>query len=694
MSLFAALTVAVGGLAAQSDSIGNISDNLANAQTTGFKSIDTDFESLVTQSNANVNDPGGVRATPQYNNDVQGNVVSAQSSTDLAISGAGFFPVRPAVVDATGTTTFGGTTYYTRAGDFALNKDGFLVNSEGYYLTGYNVSTSGVVDTSQANPIQLEQLLDNPVATNSVSYAANLPASVTSMTASPFVSSPSTIEVYDSLGAEHAMTLTWTKTPSDLNNAAASTTIGNDLTLTSKYTGATGPMGNDISLAISADTNLDGNYTATIKVNGQAMETYTDIPAATFWTTLAGQINGTTTSTQGASRLVEADALSGASTDALDTSTDLTTYSLTGGTGSGDSAYFSTGAGGLNFTALSPGSAGDDITVQLAQTDAQNHPTYMDVVIKDSKTGATETIPSSGHIDASDADFWTEVRDAVNTNSTLVEATYTNTDGSITASPGSGAAFAATSLANGADPIPTANLWSLQVSVPGGNGVDPYTKEPIDYTATIPVTFNSTTSGTTAAGTLESITAYDGTNDSYSSTTTGAAQITLPLDFAGSGAVGTQNIVLNLGDFNSSSNGVTQFADTTVSVSTFSQNGIPRGSFQSLSIDQNGYVALNYDNGQIRTIAQIPIVQFFAQDQLQRVTGGAYEQTLTSGDARYSAPGTNGAGTIVGSSLESSNVDIADEFTKLIQAQQIYSANAKTITTADNMMQEAIDIIR
>ncbi|MFA4846293.1 MAG: flagellar hook-basal body complex protein, partial [Patescibacteria group bacterium] len=89
MSLYAALTVAVGGLAAQSASIGNISDNLANAQTTGFKGIETKFESLVTQSNQFENDPGGVRATPHYTNDVQGNLVQSSSSTSLAISGQG-----------------------------------------------------------------------------------------------------------------------------------------------------------------------------------------------------------------------------------------------------------------------------------------------------------------------------------------------------------------------------------------------------------------------------------------------------------------------------------------------------------------------------------------------------------------------------------------------------------------------------
>jgi len=445
MSLYAALQVAVGGLSAQSASIGNISDNLANAQTIGFKGIETRFESLVTQSNQFANDPGGVRATPYYTNSKQGNLVQSSNTTALAISGQGYFPVRPAVVGANGTTTFGNTTFFTRSGDFNLDKSGFLVNGGGYYLTGYNVSPAGVVDTSSSEPIRLSELLDNPVGTTTVTYAANLPSSKPVN----FTSSPSTIKVYDSLGGDHDMTFQWTKT-------------------------------------------------------------------------------------------------------------------------------------------------------------------------------------STSH-------------------------------------------------------------WRLNVKVPDSvsNGASPPTYS--DYDVDMDFTFNDTTH----VGTIDSIAADTAaparwTVINNAGAPENKAEVSFSLDFDGAGS---QTMTVDFGTYDVSK-GVTQFDDTRVSVTTFDQNGIPRGSFQSLSIDKNGFVALNYDNGRTRTISQIPVVQFFAQDKLQRVTGGAFEQTLASGSARFGAAGTNGAGTIVGNSLEGSNVDIADEFTKLIQAQQVYSANAKTITTANNMMQEAINIIR
>jgi flagellar hook protein FlgE len=572
MSLFAALTTAVGGLAAQSNAIGNVSDNLANTETTGFKSISTQFESMVTQSTASINDPGGVRATPHYNNDVQGSLVQSSSSTSLAISGQGFFPVRAGVVNADGSTSIGTTPYFTREGDFTLDKNGYLVNGSGYYLTGYDVDTSGNVDASHTGAIMLSALLDNPVATSGISYSANLPSSVPSTIISPFSSSPSTLEVYDSLGGTHSLSFTWRKATDDLQ---ATVTVVNGITLTAKNSGTAG-----------------NNYEVTL----------TDVGA----TTTARIIN----------------------------------------TGSG--ATIATYAGL------------PDVTTQTAA------PAY---------------------------DLWAALRTVINADATapISAALPAGTTGA--ADP---AANLAIPLAGGLDINAHPNLWYLDIVVPNGGGVVGPAVQ--DYTATIPFTFNSTSSPGVQAGTVQTITASGGTGASgtYTVGLTGAAEVTLPLDFSGSGATGTQSVVVGFGNYNSSSNALTQFADANnaVSVSTFDQNGIPRGSFQNLSIDKNGFVSLNYDNGQTRIISQIPLAQFFAQDQLQRVTGGAYLQTLASGAARRSTPGTNGAGTIVGNSLESSNVDIADEFTKLIQAQRVYSANARTITTADNMLQEVISIIR
>ncbi len=166
----------------------------------------------------------------------------------------------------------------------------------------------------------------------------------------------------------------------------------------------------------------------------------------------------------------------------------------------------------------------------------------------------------------------------------------------------------------------------------------------------------------------------------------------IALNFPGTS---TQNVTLNFGDYGES-NGVTQFSDpnTVVSVTNFNQDGLAQGSFNSFTISQGGLVSINYSNGTNRTIAQIPIVQFFAEDQLQRQTGGVFAATLASGTPRYNLPGQSGAGTVSSGSLEQSNVDIATQFTNLIQAQQVYSANAKVVTTDNQLLQITVNMVQ
>ena len=109
---------------------------------------------------------------------------------------------------------------------------------------------------------------------------------------------------------------------------------------------------------------------------------------------------------------------------------------------------------------------------------------------------------------------------------------------------------------------------------------------------------------------------------------------------------------------------------------------------------QAGDVQVNYDNGQSRTIARVPVVTFNDPNALQRQDGQAFTATIESGDPLTQDAGTNGAGGIVTSSVENSNVDIATEFTKLIVAQRAYSANTKMVTTADELLQQTLDMKR
>jgi flagellar hook protein FlgE len=137
--------------------------------------------------------------------------------------------------------------------------------------------------------------------------------------------------------------------------------------------------------------------------------------------------------------------------------------------------------------------------------------------------------------------------------------------------------------------------------------------------------------------------------------------------------------------------GLTQFSNTngTTQVNLLDQNGAAAGQLQSIAVDGQGRIVGTYSNGRTVPLAEVTLANFNGQNQLKQLDGGAYEATADSGP-----PLLNATGKIVGSSLEASNTDIADEFSKLIVTQQAYSANTRIITTTNTMVQDLLNVIR
>ena len=133
MSLYDALSNSISGASAQSLALNNISGNIANTQTAGFKSTETSFADMLAQTSGAPQQAGGVTPSTRNSLNIQGTVQSTGVSTNLAISGNGYFIVK----ENTGTDdspTFTGETGYTRRGDFAPDANGYLTNGAGYYL--------------------------------------------------------------------------------------------------------------------------------------------------------------------------------------------------------------------------------------------------------------------------------------------------------------------------------------------------------------------------------------------------------------------------------------------------------------------------------------------------------------------------------------------------------------------------------
>jgi flagellar hook protein FlgE len=915
MSIFGSLTTAVLGLTAQSRALGHISDNIANAQTLGYKRVNTSFETLVLESSSRKHSPGGLTVKPIFVNNIQGSLQQVQSPTNASIQGAGFFSVSklssggngPGQVGETVQTQTGtlnaDNVYYTRVGDFELDKNRYLVNSAGFALNGWAYdSSTGQLDKDVIAPIQVNTLVDRPTSTNSIDYSANLPATPAAGVKIP----TSSIQVFDTQGNARTINMNWRQQGANDWRLFVTAPDSSSKPVNGSYTGGTTTISFGQNLAgrtalpqIStmtvqgAHTNgqdqLRAGETYTVTIDGteysldvteenlSEISTYSGLassianvvnsasPAAPVLATVSGAIisftartpgkrfdisqsvadkssitnsidssaghtdasatagekqqlairqsqidigdvygvtfqdsNGTHSVTvtvtslnyatyQNAKGVIEAlankiNALSTAEATAtangnvlsiqMDTASD-TFNSLPAGIATGfalddgSTPTFSNGVANSttasNALVLSttqtnlsgirqsrtvtlvgtPGDIGAEYTVSIngtpitytttgeetsmeeitgALANQINRETTLPVtatstggVIKlTAKTAETKPVANTFTSDAATpstitlggtqfdiGDSYTMTVNGTAHSLTITNQNYTQydtadevldyfatqinaTEGSTEAThtAGSGTLTLATyavAAANIAVTNATDNSFSVQQSATVG-----------ETPAFIGLTF-----GTTAdtVGTLTGIsTAYVGTGTAVSSATQSAGSAAT-VSFMVNYGFGDQQITLNLGTYGQPG-GVTQYAGSEINVTQFVQDGAPRGQFKDVVFNDDGEVVVNYDNGRSKRVARVPVVTFNDPNQLQREAGGVFIETQDSGKPNFNDAGNNGSGAIIANSIEGSNVDIADEFTKLIVTQRTYSANTKIVTTSDEMLQEVLNLKR
>ena len=455
MSLLGSMTTAISGLSAQARALGHVSDNVANSQTVGFKRTDTNFTNWLTRSNLRVNLPGSVEARPDYTNTVQGTIEQVENPLAMAIAGQGFFSVAQSRGGVGAEVIFDERQMFTRAGDFAMDRDGYMVNGSNYYLEGWTMLATGQPDRTTLAPIRISELVYNPVPTSSIDLAANLPSNVDAVAAIPAAAPwappenpvSSVIQIYDALGNQQQVTLDWWRLDTDTWR---------------------------LRIVPENDTAppADGRFV--------------DVQ-------FGGQI-----------------------------------------------------------------SAGPPV---------------------------------------------------------------------VTAAPGTISSITTVANATGTTPAP---------AEAGDNAFLGFS---VDY------------------------------------------------------GYGAQDVQVNLGGFGVPT-GLTMYAGTEYTVRDLSQDGVPLGAYNGVTVRENGDVAVNYDNGQTRIVARVPIVAFNDPDKLQRLDGQAFLRTVESGEARVTDASTNGVGKLVTNSVERSNVDIAAEFSKLILAQRAYTSNTRIVTASDEMLQDTINMKR
>jgi len=751
MGIFDAMNTSVGGLQAQSYALQNISGNIANSSTTAYKGIGTSFVDLIPDASVPSKQvAGGVTANAKATITTQGTISSSSVATNMAITGDGFFSIQKATGVVDNVPVFSGVTYYTRRGDFQLNANGNLVNGAGYYLMGTTVDPkTGNPTGNVATVLKFQNNFIPAQATTSIQYAANLP-SVPNTPASQTAASKTLLAAGGLNPSDFiANPLPVGTPPAPYANAIASgaAATGN---IRSPYssTSATGSVAlqNNSSAAASTGTSLDGTATThlassvlgllagqtlTINTHTITFDTSTSVTPSGSNTTIglgsgtSATVNDILTAIQnaGGTGVTASINTSGNIVISTGTGTDVTIGSSQAANALGISSL-TRGGNVLSSSAISgstvlsgaatPGGA-QVVTSAFAANDTitVNNQTLTFV--------SPPTVPNSSQILTTDniAGLLQKIDTITGATGSTVSSSgvitiNTGTAGDLTISSSNSAAFAAigftSTITKKRDGGGTAGTGGVI-----GDDIATFTKESISggavtaYNAAgtpvnLQLRWAKTDSASLGNGHADSWNLFYQTDPSAAHSTVGWVNTGQTFTFASDGSLTSPSgsgITINnvsvsgqqLGSvsFNVSSGGLTQYASTSgaVTINTLTQNGYAAGQLRSVAVNNSGLVVGTFSNGQNLDLAQVSLSHFNGTNYLKALDGGAYAATEQSG------PAIDGAsGSISGSSLEGSNTDIADEFTKLIVTQQAYSANTKVITTANSMVQDLLNVLR
>lgn len=584
MGIYGALSTAVTGLRAQSFALENISGNIANSQTTGFKRIDTDFVDLIPDAPQKRQTAGSVLAQSRSTNNLQGDVKGTSTETNMAINGNGFFIVEPPIGQSDGDALFAGASYYTRRGDFELDKNGYLVNGSGYYLKGLPIDpVTQNISGSVPQVLRVSNSFLPAQQTTRVNYELNLPQlpKTAAYQAAKTVGS-------ELLRAQDFLTLT----PDTPATTSGATTTGTALPST------IAAAGDSLSVAVNGGAATTINFISGGGSSGNNIDitAYADVDA--MLTAVQGLLPGGVTLARNTAGAITVTAANASDTVTL---TDNTTGTSTTG--------FNLANGTINPTV----SAATALSARVNAVSADDADTF----VAQSISGGAITVYAGNGAPANVQVRWAKVNSTANGGAERWNMfVLTNSEAT-----GSGTA------------------WTRM----GGDytfGADGSPNPAVEYTDLPGLTVNGVTIG---------------------------------------------DIRLQHG-----ANGLTQFADPngTAEVTTLNQNGYAAGEYVSVAVNDNGRVVVSYNNGQQLEVAQVVTANFNAANALKRMDGGVFAATSESGEPLLDNGG------VIGSSLEASNTDISEEFTKLIITQQAYAAGTRIVSTADQMLQEALNMVR
>lgn len=739
MSILGSMRSGVAGLAAQSNAFSAISDNISNLSTVGYKGTDTAFKTLVTkQTSSSAYSSGGVQSVSRQEISTQGLLSASSSSTDLAISGNGYFVVNQAANP-------GGSDMwcYTRAGSFTKDTNGYLRNSGGFYAQAWSLlpwdgspdasvvniqginymkayyDTTGqvvyindnIIDSTNLKPINLATIGGTATATTQLSMGANLPASAQ-------IGSNQKLSalVYDSLGNASNMSIDYTKTGS--NHWSMGTSI---------------PSG-AASLTLTDSANNDRIYYAAGQLE------FIDIP------TNGAKITITDEMTPGVDYVFEfvEDPSTVTDPNVIAVSNDVPSVSeavtnllnaIKLNLPSGDRFTASN-----NTIKIVQSIGGGALTIDASEMLA----TVQSAVNPNETTGIPTGIFEVAALDQDSKNAASITFTSTNINSYINAAPFvlggkyfkfvdSDTPGgegssgspyeiSIKGSKegtGASAKIVPSKLVQQIRDVVAAHVTNSECYVASGK-----TLEILPTTTSAPITIDFSdasytdivkgkmrdTSGWTedlsSSGTLvntfktKDLVEQQGSqvsailfNADGTPKTFGVTDLNI-VWANGAKNMSTANgnsVKISMGNVGTN-DGFTQLSGD-FATSYIKQDGAKFGNYSGVNIDESGVVTAIFDNGETRPIAIMPLATFSNPNGMTALTGNVWIASDESGQAMLRQASSNGAGEITSYSLEDSTVDLANELSNMVVVQRAYSASTKIITTADEMLDELTRMI-
>lgn len=690
MSLTAGMWTGVSGLLSHGEKMNVIGNNIANVNTVGFKGQRMDFADFIYQdsfSTAGITQIGrGVGIGAVMGNFGQGSFETTTEATDLAIGGRGFFKVQPQGSE---------TSYYTRAGNFRFNNDGYLVDPHGYALQGWKIdntegpqrisggvnpgtNTSQIMGTGEPTDIRLDTWTVEPLQTTNVSFSINLSSDKSGDKSqnvnSPFTSlfniwngkqpsepnNPSmpesaysyqtSIKVYDEAGGTHTLTVYFDQvSPKDYKGGGSGESVW--------------------EYVVTMDPSEDNRQ---VSVGGNIV----DIKE----TKMAGMLMSGTLSFDSSGKLANQSAysLNGSRKPAVDPATGA----LIDGNG---------------FTI---DREGNPIPILDVNEPAKNfYPAEVSnkgfpmIVANFTGVPGKNTAGSVGDATTffTEIDFGLKATDLddtwKNSNKPLSSLSYEKIHNPMDVQGG-------WTVAGYTTPAPSVTELGMAQLLENPAGVMPkyYFANP-NYDSSVtqspPYVYKDEASYQAA---------YQTALAAAGGTATDIKKEHWPHD-AASGVLEANDPpnVKDLANMNGTPNRLpnafTNYAGGS-STKSASQNGYGFGDLMNYSVNAEGVLFGIYSNGVQLPLYQVALYDFNSKQGLRREGGNLFSQTRESGDPSSGAANTSGFGSINANTLEGSNVDISTEFVSMIATQRGFQSNSKIVTTIDQMLETVVTMKR